>query len=832
MPPDHTNPLAVFLPHHFASPNDYPTEVLASRFQAWRLIIRDLVTYLKEYSSVQEEIVRQQLRLQQAVGAPSSGTSGQKSSSGHHGLASGTSRKDEVAAINRFFLPVGNGSVQDLPTILSKFHQQNVASASKSLKDLNTIIIPKLEELRRDLLVKIKEIKNLENDFKTSIGKEIAETRTLLAYYALAVDTASKLEHSSSSSSIGPLGHHSESDLFKNDPFLVKIRLEKQLKRQIAEETDLYKAYRNLQTSGGKLESIVVLEIQNYLSMFLTQLKNEHATIPEYLLPHLNNGFLAKEPNFEWDSFISRNLPSPSFSVSAVGNNSSTVKNGTFVDMSFPPRTVADLSIPDFDSPLNLAVREGELQRRSKYLKSYSSGWYVLTCNFIHEFKTDNRKKDQTPVMSLLLDNCTVNEHSKENDKSGQFKFQLYSKQSSGLINRGHNSVFRTDTYKNMMDWYNDIKSLTSLPTPAARARFISKKTKFASASGTNSKKISRASSLLSTGTANKSLKTVSTVNQSVNSARFLNPKGTEQPGSRPLSQTFTTSSANYRLSSTFSQKNNNQSPKLNNLINSDGTIITPVESFRENHRSSDNLVPATPQHSQQGHPHQQQYIITPQQVPQQAIPVQANSSPQYLSNPQQNPQQNYPFYISSPNPQANQLPGPAQFYDPIQQQFFTIAPQSQGPQPQYFPSSPQQAQPSQFVPVAAQGAVPEGQQPVYPINTASYFTLAYAPQFGAESGHQAPYPVSTFQLGSALSSRNPSLVHGHANGVLKATNTEANGAPAAEVLVSGTNDDTVVNTNDSAVAQLLDNDVDTLDSNQHTEVEDKLAKTSLGDEH
>ena len=41
---------------------------MANRFSAWRSIIKDLVNYFKEYSSVQEEIIRQQSRLQQAVG--------------------------------------------------------------------------------------------------------------------------------------------------------------------------------------------------------------------------------------------------------------------------------------------------------------------------------------------------------------------------------------------------------------------------------------------------------------------------------------------------------------------------------------------------------------------------------------------------------------------------------------------------------------------------------------------------------------------------------------------------------------------------------------------
>ena len=78
MPTDFSNPLKIQLPYNFNSLVDYPTEILASRFQSWRTILKDLINYLKEYANVEEEIVRQQLRLQQAVGL----VGGSSSSSG------------------------------------------------------------------------------------------------------------------------------------------------------------------------------------------------------------------------------------------------------------------------------------------------------------------------------------------------------------------------------------------------------------------------------------------------------------------------------------------------------------------------------------------------------------------------------------------------------------------------------------------------------------------------------------------------------------------------------------------------------------------------------
>lgn len=734
--PDFSNPLAVLLPYSFSSPQDYPTEVLSLRFQAWRSIIKDLVNYLKEYANVQEEIIRQQLRLQQAVGistAPSSSTS--NSSSGGHGHSSNhapPSHKEDINAINKFFLPIGNGSIQDLPTVLTKFHQQNVSNSSKALKEINQIIVPKLEELRKDLLVKIKEIKNLQNDFKNSLGKEINETKTLLNQYQHAIELANKLEHGTAPS-IGD-GEHA-----KYDPYLIKIKLDRQLKKQLSEETYLHEAYSNLQTAGGKLESIIVLEIQNYLKMFVDLLIAEHATIPNFLVPNLTNGFLSKESNFEWDSFISKNLPSPSISISAINHNNSNVKNGTFIDLSFPARKLTDLAIPDFDSPLNLALREGFLERRSKFLKSYSSGWYVLTCNYFHEFKSSDRKKDQVPALSLLLDQCHVSEHSKDDGKpSGVYKFVVHTKLPNGIISKGHNLVFRTDTYKNMIDWYNDIKALTSLPTPSARARYVSKN--FNPTISTTNKRISRNSSILSSSTHARSIKSGTTINSKLripnnnitavmNDSSSNHLKAVTSNKSRPTSQV--SSGGNNRLSSTFSEKNNNQSPRLANMINSDGTIITPVNTYNENDTSNityqQQPVPIQQYHYQQQLNHQ---AIAAGGIPIQIQPQQSGFIP---ASP------NFQYYT----PSSDQAQPIQQFYDPVQQQFYTLSPGVQ-PQPQFFPASPQpQPNSQQFLAPSTQTSNGQQVQPgVYAINTGNYFPQQISKS--NEPNGQLPYPINS----------------------------------------------------------------------------------------
>ncbi|KAI5956893.1 hypothetical protein KGF54_000511 [Candida jiufengensis] len=688
MPYDAHNPLTVSLPYNFINTNDYPTEVMANRFSAWRSIIKELLNYFKEYVSVQEEIVRQQNRLQSSVGAAARGYNSQPNG---HTPSSTTNHNNnnnhlDLEAISKSFLPVGNGSIQDIPTVLFKYHQQNVTNASKTLKDINVIIIPKLEELRKDLLVKIKEIKNLQNDFKNNLGKEINETKLLISQYNQAIELANKLDTNHSM-------HHADADHGKYDPYLVKIRLDRQIKKQMVEENYLYDAYSNLQNAGKQLEGIVVVEIQNYMSMFLNLIREENSTFNNYLVPNISEGFLSKESNFEWNAFIERNLPSNNLSVSAVGNQTtSSVKNGTFIDLDIPKRHTHDLIIKNFNSNLNVAVREGYLERRSKFLKNYSSAWYVLTCSYIHEFKSNDRKKDPHPVMSLPLDSCTVSDHSKDDGKSdGVYKFILTSKSANALMHKTHKWVFRTNTYSNMIDWFNDIKKLTSLPTPSARARTLP--------NNPDAGKISRGSSVRSP---TRSLRTVDSNTPS--NLQRTNTKNTAN--NRPLSQATSIANAR-RLSSTFSQKNN-QSPRLANMINSDGTLITPVDSYEELKRnptnSSNFYVPQAQrqarsqspaiqyQQSQQQSPYPQQQQQQQQQQqtqpPFHLIPVESMASNGQVKNYGTSIPASNAYY---PQPQ----PQPQQFYDPVQQQFYTITPSlpphhQQHPQPQIFSTSPQ----------------------------------------------------------------------------------------------------------------------------------------------
>lgn len=772
---DHRNPLSINIPYEFKSPQDYPSEAVASRFQAYRDILKSLIAYLEQYASVQEEIVRQQVRLQQAVGASDLVPDEKYSGPTHRTRGERTLDEEALSALNQFFLPIGNGSIQDIPTVLTKFHQQNVQNGKRTLREIRQVIIPKFEDLRRELVSKIKEIKTLHNDFDSKLAKQVSATGQLLAVYSHSIDLANRLDMAST---VASKTHHEPGNVvesLKKDPYLAKIKLQSQLKHQLHEESYLYHAYKNLQTAGEQLESIVVKDIQNYMAHFLSLVETEKSSVSNFLVPTLSEGFLAKEPNFEWQSYVERNFPKSS---ALSGKKIS----GQFIDLSFPPRQISDLYIPLYSSLLSVPVRQGYLERKSKFLKSNTRSYYVLTCSYLHEFKTHDLKKD--PTNSISLDYCLVSEHSK--DPAGT-KFDLYSKAPNSLMHRSHTSVFKCETPQAMRDWLNDIKALTLIIGPAERAKSMSKLLTTNAALEKKDSRISRVSSILSAQTNAISLKSGTS---GARAAANLSPKKRLSVISK--NESIPSSSQNRRVSSTFSNRNqpsqlmsnynDNYNDRDDTLLTSAGDKALRVDSTVDEHGDLVLKSPRAPANSG--------FTNNTSNVPQFNLPgIALNAAPQsnggytVSTNQPSNsqvPPQNYQYYM---NQMALQ---PQQFYDPVLQQFFTInaipalqvgslqqqngdlTPNGTNPMPQYFPSSPQPTQ---------NGAFPQ--------NMATAPTLGFSVPQQAQYQHQeeqkgqinTPYPV---QFGESLPSgselKNQHNAHGDkdvselADSVAKAT--------------------------------------------------------------
>lgn len=109
-----------------------------------------------------------------------------------------------------------------------------------------------------------------------------------------------------------------------------------------------------MESSGRELESIVVGEIQKAYNAYASILKRE-ADVAYDAVEKLRDGPISMPKDHEWNAFV------------AASDN--------LVDPQVPVRNFESISYPGKDHPAAAEVRSGMLERKSKYLKSYTPGW-------------------------------------------------------------------------------------------------------------------------------------------------------------------------------------------------------------------------------------------------------------------------------------------------------------------------------------------------------------------------------------------------------------------------------------------------------------------------
>jgi hypothetical protein len=321
-----------------ASPKIPNTDVYNT---AWRKVLKDLTTYFREIQASYDHRAKSLLKVSNII-------------------------NNTIAPTN--FLQ--NGGIDDAVQILRTYHKGSIAEANKS-KEIENDVILALVGLRSDLNQKIKEIKNLSGDFKNSVDKEMEATRKAV----------NELQEGLGQSDLDPAATTG-----KKDPYLLKLAVDRQVERQIDEENYLHQvshsmrnhfyikvlsesqAYLNLEASGRELEAIVVGEIQKSYNAYAGILKREAdsamATVDE-----LRSGPIAMPKDHEWETFVQN--------------------DEHFVDPSVAVRDPQSIQYPGRDNELAQEVRAGLLERKSKYLKSYTAGWSVLSKAWYYQCKVN-----------------------------------------------------------------------------------------------------------------------------------------------------------------------------------------------------------------------------------------------------------------------------------------------------------------------------------------------------------------------------------------------------------------------------------------------------------
>lgn len=291
-----------------------PTEALSARFQTWRKILKDLITYFREIQNFYEHRGKSLLKL--------------------------------ANVLNNTTTPPGflaSGGIDDALQVLREYNKTAVLESNKA-REIEEDVILALTGLRSDLGQKMKEIKGLSGDFKNSVEKEMDNTRR--AVNALQ-DVLGQNEMDASLTT------------GKQDPYLLRLAVDRQVERQIDEENYLHQAYLNLESSGRELESIVVGEIQKSYNAYAGILKRE-SDAAYNAIDELRAGPIAMPKDHEWTSFVQRDQQ--------------------FVDPEIPVRMPEHIHYPGRDHYACQEIRAGLLERKSKYLKSYTAGWYVYLC--------------------------------------------------------------------------------------------------------------------------------------------------------------------------------------------------------------------------------------------------------------------------------------------------------------------------------------------------------------------------------------------------------------------------------------------------------------------
>ena len=286
-----------------------PTDILANRFQNWRKVLKELITYFKEVQVSYEHKAKALLKVSNVV--------------------------NNLPAPTVFTV---EGGLSEANRILREYHRQAITEANKA-KDIEQDVIAQLIGLRQDLAAKIKEIKSLSGDFKNSVEKEKEGTKRAVAALGEALNAAD---------------HEPHAAIGKNDPYITKLSVDRQVERQIDEENYLHRAYLNLEGSGRELESIVVGEVQKAYNALAGIMKRE-ADGAHDAVDRLRYGPITMPKDAEWIRFIEHD---PHFIAPEV-----------------QLRKLEDIYYPGKDHPAAAEVRAGMLERKSKYLKSYTPGW-------------------------------------------------------------------------------------------------------------------------------------------------------------------------------------------------------------------------------------------------------------------------------------------------------------------------------------------------------------------------------------------------------------------------------------------------------------------------
>ncbi|CAI8493676.1 unnamed protein product [Pichia kudriavzevii] len=403
-----------------------PVDQLIYRFSIWKMIIKQIIFYFKEMCVFKSqtyqgnkamlenlEILRRQNSGKLKVKANNS--KGLKKSMSTSNVKEDTSsgfeddqmlklNMDQQNIVNKLlqttFLPPGDSSILSISSTFFNNHNYLKEKELSTYQHLSNRLIPRLENLKDQLNETIRQMNSIKHssDYKTkNLKMEIAKTGGILSDYITSIEL---LKTGHSKSSLGTTLNLTSSFSPKSDPYILKLKLDLQLKDQLYIEAHLKEMYYDLQYKAVQLEKILYSEIQSCIGTYTDLIDTELNTVKDYLIAPFKNGFLKNEPTIDWDFFIRNDNKKNFLPINAK----------TTLAKKKQVRKNSDIVYPYRNNVISSCIYSGYLERKSKYLKNYSKFYYVLTINYLHEYKTSDRIKELTPLQSFSLNDISLTE--------------------------------------------------------------------------------------------------------------------------------------------------------------------------------------------------------------------------------------------------------------------------------------------------------------------------------------------------------------------------------------------------------------------------------------
>lgn len=302
----------------------------------------------------------------------------------------------------------------------------------ETAKTLKGTVLPVFERLSS-------EVKNKQKELDKGAGKASKNVEKARKDTQKHVDLLG--QHTSNHDSRGAAVKSTE------DPYLLQRQVYHRLNKQVAEENNNRDDILAVQNDFQRFEAHIIQSISQGIA-HLNSVMSNSSDQQRNMYGDMTAKAQRIPPDFEWQGFLQRN-------------------NHVLIDPNGPKRSLNNISFPNQDHPSTRPLIAGSLERKSKLLKKYEAGYYVVTpSKYLHSFKSDDDfSTDPSPENSLYLPDCLIGavDGSKFNVKGKDSSKGVMSK-----LSTSHEYAFQAHTPDDARKWHDVIQSVSAGATNSA----------------------------------------------------------------------------------------------------------------------------------------------------------------------------------------------------------------------------------------------------------------------------------------------------------------------------------------------------------------------------